>query len=78
MLRVEIGTIDMDGYTGRDNHPKETDADQIGEVITVTTFEDDGYDDEAFRVYHVALNDGRTVELVESEIKRVWIDEEEG
>ncbi len=91
MLKVEIGTIDMDGYCGRDNHPEASDGGQIAEVVSVETIEEDDdldvYNDDldnddkiggkgsyTEQIYTVALNDGRTVELVEHEIKRIWID----
>ncbi len=93
MLKVEIGTIDMDGYCGRDKHPEASDGGQTAEVVSVATIDmsnddvpeeatspagwrcpdDDDDDQYTEQLYTVTLNDGRTVELVEHEIKRIWI-----
>ncbi len=34
-LKVTIGTVDMDGYNGRDHHPEATDAGRAGRVLYV-------------------------------------------
>lgn len=63
-IKIKIGTVDMDGYCGRDLHPEREDAGSIGDLEKMERIYGEN-------LYTVRLEDGRRVELVDHEIEAV-------
>jgi len=80
--KVKLGSIDMYGMLGRDNHPKKTDSGKIVKIIgfmgigrkdgswieTLRPANKVYYSDEDYAVLIAKTSDGRTIEVISYEI----------
>ena len=78
-IEVKIGTVDMEGFCGRDLHPEPTDSGKTGELIKMETITDEQWwdgepensNDFTFQLFTVKMDDGRLVEFVEFEVESI-------
>jgi len=85
VTKIEISEIEMDAFQGRNAHPHPTDGGKIGVVLRMSNTalswaEPGGWfmdpDEDCYDVYFVVrLPDSRIVEIMECEVKRLWIEE---
>lgn len=85
MMTITVGTVDMDGYCGREFHPEPTDAGRKFSVVCVTTinamdaadFDAASAEDavccaeNAIHLFHCVDATGRKVEFVDHEVAKV-------
>lgn len=79
-ILVKIGTVDMDGFCGRELHPEETDSGKTGRLVEMKTFDNEFAEEfceefdenqETFMMFTLVLDDGRIREFVEFEIESI-------
>lgn len=73
-IKIKIGTVDMDGYCGRELHPEREDEGAIGVLEKMERIHGEA-------LYTVRLGEYRRVELVDHEIEAVagpfWDEDDE-